>query len=68
MGAVLNAANEVAVYAFLDNKIKFLGISKIIKRVMENHKIIKNPDINQILDIDQETRGKTEKMIDIGDY
>ena len=41
MGAVLNAANEIAVYAFLDDKIKFLDISKIIKRAIENHKIIK---------------------------
>ncbi len=64
MSAVLNAANEVAVYAFLDGKIKYLDIAKIIAKAMEMHKTIKNPRLNEILNTDLETRKKTEEMIE----
>lgn len=63
MGAVLNAANEIAVYAFLDNKIKFLDIPKIIKKMMTKHKTIKNPSLKQILEVDKKIRKETAKTI-----
>lgn len=53
MPTVLNAANECAVAAFLDNKIKFLDIYDIIEQCMDNHKLISNPDINQICDTEK---------------
>ena len=66
--AVLNAANEIAVYAFLENKIKFIDISRIIKKMIDSHNLIKNPDLNQILDIDKKIKEETEKVIENKDY
>ena len=63
MPAVLNAANEVAVYAFLDGKIGFLDVAKIIKKQMDSHKAIKNPDIYEILEADRKTREEVNKRI-----
>jgi len=64
MPAVLNAVNEVAVYAFLDNKIKFLDIPRLIKTMMEKHNVIKNPVLNEILEIDKQIKEETKKIIE----
>ncbi len=53
---VLNAANEVAVDLFLKNKIKFLDISQLIKKALENHKPMMNYEIENIYEIDKKTR------------
>ncbi|MCX7833092.1 MAG: 1-deoxy-D-xylulose-5-phosphate reductoisomerase [Ignavibacteria bacterium] len=53
---VLNAANEVAVEMFLNKKIKFLDISKLIKIALENHKPIMNYEIEHIYEVDKKTR------------
>lgn len=63
MPAVLNAANEVAVEAFLNKKIKFTDIEKIIKNAMNEHKIVKNPTINDIIDVDLRIRKEVKEMI-----
>ncbi len=52
---VLNAANEKAVALFLDRKIKYLEIPKIIQLCMENHKNIPDPTLEEILNAEQET-------------
>lgn len=52
---VYNAANEKAVSLFLDNKISFLGIAELIEKCMDNHKIINNPTVEDILMTEQET-------------
>lgn len=57
---VLNAANEKAVSLFLDKKIKFLDIAKIIRECMEEHKVIQNPSLSEILDIEQGVYEKIE--------
>ena len=54
MPSVFNAANEKAVALFLDNKIKFLQIYEIIKASMENHNVIDNPTVAQILEAEAE--------------
>ena len=41
--AVLNAANEVAVSAFLDRKINFPQISETVARVMDHHTVVTHP-------------------------
>ena len=64
MGTVLNAANEVVVHAFLGNKIRFLGIQETIKKMMERHKTIKNPNLVQIIDTDKKTRLETKRLIE----
>jgi len=52
MPAVLNAANEITVNAFLNEKIKIIEIPSIIQAVMKSHKIKTNPLISDILDAD----------------
>ena len=52
---VFNAANEKAVALFLDNKIGFLDIADIIESAMDHHKLIDDPDVDQILASEQET-------------
>lgn len=55
MPTVFNAANERAVAKFLRREIRFLDIYDIIRQSMENHSIIENPDLNQVLDTEQAT-------------
>ncbi len=61
--ACLNAANEEAVFAFLEGKIKLYQIYEITKKIFEKHDIIKVPNIDEIFDIDNETRAKTIEYI-----
>ena len=56
MPTVLNAANEIAVELFLDKKIKFLDIYKIIEKAMDNHEVEEIDNLDSILRIDQVTR------------
>src|SRR5262249_33403508 len=46
MPAVLNAANEVAVDAFVSKKIGFLEISETVKRTMDQHKVVSHPNLD----------------------
>jgi len=50
--AVLNAANEVAVDAFVAREIGFEGISDLVRKTMDFHKVISHPTLEQILDAD----------------
>ncbi len=50
MPTVFNAANEKAVSLFLDRKIRFLEIPELIGASMEQHKVIANPTVEQILE------------------
>jgi len=52
MPAVLNAANEVAVEAFVNRRINFPQISEMVRRTMEQHKIVNHPSLKQILEAD----------------
>lgn len=52
---VFNAANELAVSMFLRREAKYLEISEIIEDCMMAHKIIENPTLEQILEIEAET-------------
>ena len=56
MPTVLNAANEIAVELFLDKKIKFLDIYKIIEKAMDNHEVEEIDNLDSILRIHQATR------------
>lgn len=53
---VLNAANEVAVDAFLKNKTDFYGIPKIIEQSISKISLIQHPTIQQLIETDKETR------------
>jgi len=50
--AVLNAANEIAVEAFVNRKINFPQITETVRRVMEAHKTVAHPGLEQILEAD----------------
>jgi 1-deoxy-D-xylulose-5-phosphate reductoisomerase len=63
MPAALNAANEVAVDYFLQGKIKFTDIAKIIHRLTQIHKPIKKPNLEDILRVDSEIKEKTKEYI-----
>lgn len=59
----LNAANEEAVFAFLNGKIRLYKIFEIVDKMLSNHILIKNPSIEEILAIDDEIRVKTREII-----
>jgi 1-deoxy-D-xylulose-5-phosphate reductoisomerase len=54
--AVLTAANDIAVDAFLDNKLAYDQIPVVIEKVLKKHKFIKNPEIEDILAVDTWSR------------
>lgn len=59
----LNAANEEAVFAFLQDKIRLYDIYQITETMMNKHNVIKNPTIDEIFAIDNEIRIKTKEFI-----
>ena len=63
MPAVMNAANEVAVEAFLAKRIHFMDIFKLISRAMEDHTRIDNPDLSSIIEADLWARDKVKSQI-----
>lgn len=63
MPAVLNAANEVAVFAFLDGKIGFTFIPELIENVMENHPWMADPSLEDIVAADTWARQQSERLI-----
>src|SRR5215468_2084105 len=54
--AVLNAANEVAVDAFVNRRINFPQISECVRLTMDNHKVVSHPTLDQILEADSWAR------------
>ena len=60
MPTVFNAANEKAVALFLQRKIQFLDIYTIIEEAMENHQVISNPAVEDILKIEQDVYDRIE--------
>ena len=64
MPCVMNAANEVAVSAFLQNKILFLDIADTVAAAMAKSTFVAQPSLDDLLQTDNETRISTQKMID----
>lgn len=63
MPCVLNAANEIAVQAFLEDKIGFLQMSDIVGNTLEKIPFIKTPDYSQYVDCDKEARIVASQLI-----
>ncbi len=59
----LNASNEVAVRAFLEGGIKFTDIPETVIELMEGHRKTKVASLEDIYEVDRETRSKTRKII-----
>ena len=60
---IFNAANEEAVYAFLKGEIRFLDIIKVIRSVVENHKIIAKPKLTDIYNADLWARAQAKDIV-----
>jgi len=63
MPCILNAANEVVVQAFLSDKVNFLQMPEIIEQIMEKAAFIKNPNLDDYVQTDKETRILTSALI-----
>jgi 1-deoxy-D-xylulose-5-phosphate reductoisomerase len=63
MPAVMNAANEVAVSAFLDRQVRFTEIWGIVEQVMNQHPPVAHPDLDAILGADQWARAQAQGCV-----
>jgi len=59
----LNAANEVAVEAFLSGEIKFIDISVLVREAVENHQKRGIESLEEIFEVDREARDQTRKIM-----
>jgi 1-deoxy-D-xylulose-5-phosphate reductoisomerase len=64
MPTVMNAANEVAVEAFLNKKIYFTHIVKVVEDVMNEHNVVKNCNLEDIFNADTEARKRASIIIE----
>ena len=64
MPCIMNAANEVAVAAFLQEKIGFYDITDVVRDTMESSEYIKSPDIYAIFGTNEEAQAKAKILID----
>jgi 1-deoxy-D-xylulose-5-phosphate reductoisomerase len=63
MPCILNAANEIAVFAFLRNRIGFLDITEVVERTMNKISYISNPTLEEYFDSDGEARNFAASLI-----
>lgn len=68
LGAIFNASNEVAVAAFLNHEISFLGIEKLINDCLKKTKNKARPNYFELKQADLETRELARKLIEKGGY
>jgi 1-deoxy-D-xylulose-5-phosphate reductoisomerase len=62
-GLILNAANEISVEYFLENKISFLDIPNIIEYILETSEFVNHNDFQSLIDNDNEIRISTKNYI-----
>jgi 1-deoxy-D-xylulose-5-phosphate reductoisomerase len=60
--AVLCAADEIAVELFLSQRIKFVDIARLVEKVLEQHKVIANPGLDEIIAADTWAREKARQL------
>ncbi|HEX3618822.1 MAG TPA: 1-deoxy-D-xylulose-5-phosphate reductoisomerase [Candidatus Udaeobacter sp.] len=61
--AVMNAANEMAVAAFLDRQVPFQQIWHVVEEVMNRHKAVAHPNLDAILEADQWARNEAQGCV-----
>ena len=64
LGAVLNAANEAAVAAFVSGDIRFVEISRLVELTMSSHRLQPAPSLDDLLDADRWARQMVASLID----
>lgn len=62
-GCVMNAANEVAVAAFLERRIRFTDIARVVGNALEHREHIAKPTMEQYVESDKITRGLSEEFV-----
>ena len=62
---IMNAANELAVFAFLQNRIGFLEMTDMIEKTMEKVAFIQNPTLEEYFESDAEARTYAADMINL---
>lgn len=62
-GAVVNAANEVAVSAFLNGLIPFHQITRICQSILEHHQFEERPSLERLFELDRQARMEAQKWI-----
>ena len=65
MPCILNAANEIAVYGFLRNRIGFLDMMEMVERAMEKIPYIEKPSLEEYFESDAEARNFAASLIHI---
>ena len=60
---MLNAANEVAVAAFLDRRLGFLGIAELVETVLQKLAVEPAENLEQLLDVDRHARRTAEHVL-----
>ncbi len=63
MPCILNAANEIAVYAFLKNRIGFLDMTEVVEQAMAKIQFIQNPTLEEYFETDGEARNFAASLI-----
>jgi len=63
MPCILNAANEIAVWAFLRNRIGFLDITAVVEKTMQHTKFIEHPTLEEYFESDGEARNFAASLI-----
>jgi 1-deoxy-D-xylulose-5-phosphate reductoisomerase len=63
MPCILNAANEIAVWAFLRNRIGFLDITAVVEKAMQHTAFIEKPTLEQYFETDGEARTFAASLI-----
>ena len=65
---MLNAANEIAVDAFLKKKISFLSIHRVVEKTLNKASISDINSIKDVIEIDQESRKLAKELVDSGGF
>ena len=68
MGAILNGANEVAVDAFLHDRIRFGHIAQLVEETMQAVPVCSHPSLEQVFESDRLARAKARELLTDGRY
>lgn len=61
---ILNAANEIAVEAFLQERLSFTAMPEVIEKTMETVNFIKHPSLDDYVETDKESRKVAEEWVE----
>jgi 1-deoxy-D-xylulose-5-phosphate reductoisomerase len=62
---VMNAANEIAVYGFMKNRLGFLDMTEVIEKTMEKIAFIQNPTLTEYYESDADAREYSASLINL---